>query len=400
MKTLFIFLIFLISIPSLAQWKNIGGGGAGNPGFLYVDDTVLFEYDQGGGLYQCPLSTLKFTECDSGIFEGQTDKQVTSICRMGKNMFEGGAGIARSTNNGKSWSFLNSTMFFSKITAIVAVDTVLIADDGQFHRSTDYGNTWTTGNSIAIYAFDSVGSTLFGTGGNDTWRSNDRGKSWTLISSSIGGSFMYSFDSDIFVWNDVSTGIGLTTNEGSSWSAIGTPGGFYAAAIGGRNIFAGAKYAVLHVSTDMGSTWSAIDNTGIISDMLPSAMCVFDTFLLIGGYDQITGNADGIFCRPISQLLPQSGVRNGNPPQSESLSVYPNPMGSNCTIAFSLLNEGPVNITVLDAMGRVLAMPFSGNLEPGEHAVPLEAGNLPSGTYWCQLTAEGKQRMAKVTILK
>ncbi|HEX04335.1 MAG TPA: T9SS type A sorting domain-containing protein, partial [Bacteroidetes bacterium] len=65
--------------------------------------------------------------------------------------------------------------------------------------------------------------------------------------------------------------------------------------------------------------------------------------------------------------------------------VYPNPFNSATTVRYSLTQPGEVRVTVFDLLGREVASLYDGLSQPGEHTLPFNASNYPSGTYFLQL---------------
>ncbi len=80
--------------------------------------------------------------------------------------------------------------------------------------------------------------------------------------------------------------------------------------------------------------------------------------------------------------------------------VVPNPVGAErASIAFSLAAAGVVHLTVLDALGRVVARPVAGEWRPaGEHHAALAPGTLAAGTYLLRLEAAGQQRVRRLVV--
>jgi hypothetical protein len=73
------------------------------------------------------------------------------------------------------------------------------------------------------------------------------------------------------------------------------------------------------------------------------------------------------------------------------LPAYPNPLhgGASGTITFNLPYAQPVRLTLYDLRGAVVARLFASSaLDAGQHAVPLDASRLVSGTYICELRGE------------
>lgn len=65
--------------------------------------------------------------------------------------------------------------------------------------------------------------------------------------------------------------------------------------------------------------------------------------------------------------------------------IYPNPSQGMINFAFSLPEEGWVNLTVYDVSGRCVASPASSNMIAGQHEVSLFCSEIPPGVYLCHL---------------
>ena len=95
-------------------------------------------------------------------------------------------GIFVSTDIGEHWFASDSGLTSLKISSLAASDTVFLAgtaNKGAF-RSTDKGLTWSPSNTgltdTSISAIASLSGWTFAGGGNNLYRSSDRGESWTL----------------------------------------------------------------------------------------------------------------------------------------------------------------------------------------------------------------------------
>ncbi|MDP4220585.1 MAG: T9SS type A sorting domain-containing protein [Bacteroidota bacterium] len=84
---------------------------------------------------------------------------------------------------------------------------------------------------------------------------------------------------------------------------------------------------------------------------------------------------------------PKAGVRSDI---SNLLGVeqnYPNPFGSATRIPYSLQNASQVVLRVTDLCGKVISLSSFGYQEAGNHELNFEAGSIPNGTYFYQITA-------------
>lgn len=66
--------------------------------------------------------------------------------------------------------------------------------------------------------------------------------------------------------------------------------------------------------------------------------------------------------------------------------VFPNPADSEVIIAFELTQKQTLNLELFDLTGRKISQTFSGQLERGEHQIPIDVSQLPNGLYLCRLS--------------
>ncbi|RPH91987.1 MAG: T9SS C-terminal target domain-containing protein, partial [Calditrichaeota bacterium] len=64
---------------------------------------------------------------------------------------------------------------------------------------------------------------------------------------------------------------------------------------------------------------------------------------------------------------------------------YPNPFNPTTQITYSLPRTSEVKLQVFDMLGRDVATLVDGVQLQGEHTVSFQAGDLPSGIYFCKL---------------
>lgn len=69
---------------------------------------------------------------------------------------------------------------------------------------------------------------------------------------------------------------------------------------------------------------------------------------------------------------------------------YPNPFNSSTKVRFGIpagFDKSEVTVKVMDLSGRQVAVLVDSILQPGKYEVQWDAGNLPSGVYYCKLSA-------------
>lgn len=79
---------------------------------------------------------------------------------------------------------------------------------------------------------------------------------------------------------------------------------------------------------------------------------------------------------------------------------YPNPFNPSTRIRFSIAKSSEVRLSVYDAGGRLADVLTEGMLSAGAYEAVWNAGNNPSGIYFCRLEAEGFSRSVKMFLVK
>jgi hypothetical protein len=103
------------------------------------------------------------------------------------------------------------------------------------------------------------------------------------------------------------------------------------------------------------------------------------------------------FC-PIVTNIP---VYEGTVPSSYKLEQnYPNPFNPSTTIKFSIPKDGYVTIKLYDMLGKEITTLVSDPYRAGEYRVDFNASNLPSGTYFYRLEANGFTDTKKMILIK
>lgn len=97
-----------------------------------------------------------------------------------------------------------------------------------------------------------------------------------------------------------------------------------------------------------------------------------------------------------------SGHRDADEVNSSlfGLEAYPNPFNNSVSIAFELQSESDVKIEVFDLLGRQVACLHKGRMQSGRNRLIWQAGDLPSGVYFCRLESEGRILAGRITLLK
>ena len=79
---------------------------------------------------------------------------------------------------------------------------------------------------------------------------------------------------------------------------------------------------------------------------------------------------------------------------------YPNPFNPTTTIAFSVAETMPVELSVFSLTGERVATLVDGLTEAGAHEVVFDAAALPSGLYFSRLQAAGQVQTERMLLVK
>ena len=266
MKHLFLFLLpaFLFQQTIIPQWVQTSGPYCGLVSCLAVSGTNLFA---GTG-------TDLDAPCDGGVF--------------------------LSTNNGTSWTEVNSGLTNSDVLSLAVGGTNLFAGTwGGVFLSTNNGTSWTAVNSGLTNSFvlslAVSGMNLFAGTSGGVFLSTNNGTSWTAIG--LTNSYVYSLDvSGTNLFAGTSGGVFLSTNNGTSWTAVGLTNSFVSSlAVSGMNLFAGTSGGVF-LSTNNGTSWTEV-NSGL-TNFDVSSLVVSGTNLFAGTW------GGGVWRQPLLEMIP------------------------------------------------------------------------------------------------
>jgi ligand-binding sensor domain-containing protein len=260
---------------------------------LTVSGSNLFAGTFGGGVFLSTNNGASWTAVNTGL----TNLNAYSITASGSNLFAGtGGGVFLSTNNGASWTAVNTGLTNQDVRFLTISGSNLFAGTlGGVFISTNNGASWTAVNAglsnLKVYSLTVSGSNLFaGTVGGGVFLSTNNGTSWTAVNTGLTNLDVYSFTvsgSNLFA-GTYGGGVFLSTNNGASWTAVNT--GLtslivLSLTVSGSNLFAGTDGGVFR-STNNGASWTAV-NTGLASQYVLS--------LTVSGSNLVAGTLGGVF---------------------------------------------------------------------------------------------------------
>ena len=285
-----VLIYFIIMSPNLsrAQWVQTNTSYGGNVNAIVSSDTNLFAGIVGKGVILSTDNGTSWSEVDTGL----TCSNVTSLSIKGKNIFAGtySGGIFLSSNNGLTWTASDSGL--AKVVALP--DTLIPTKIGSAnHAKTSIQSVSTHDTLVDVKFISSLKlckNNLFaGTFGAGVYRFIDSGQYWIPVDSGLGqNNWIFSLtatDSTAFAATE--TGLYYTDNNGTNWNAInnGLIDGVFthnitAVAVYGTIIFAGTDVRGVFRSTDYGLSWGEINN-GLLNKVIHCLM-VYNGNIFVG----------------------------------------------------------------------------------------------------------------------
>ncbi len=173
---------------------------------------------------------------------------------------------------GLEWEKTNAPSSYNiKCFACSGTDIYAGTDGGGVIHSTDNGMNWTTVNNgltdLTVQALYISNNNLFaGTYNGGIFLSTNNGSSWTLIKSMYYVNAFTKIGSNLFVGTD--SYVYLSKDDGKNWTNVSmnttfSPIRIYALTTIGTNLFAGLAYDGVWISTDLGKSWSQLNNNYI-----------------------------------------------------------------------------------------------------------------------------------------
>ena len=254
-----------------------------------------------GGVFLSTNNGTSWTAVNSGL----TNTSVRALAVSGSNLFAGTdyGGVFLSTNNGTSWTEVNSGLTNTFVLALAVSGSNLFAGTGGggVFLSTNNGTSWTEVNSgltnTSVLDFAVSGSNLFAGTFNGVFLSTNNGTNWTAVNFGLTNTYVRVFavsSSNLFAGTE--GGVFLSTNNGTSWTAVNsglTNTHVLAFAVSGANLFAGT-YSGVFLSTDNGTSWTAV-NSGLTYTYV-NALAVSGVNLFAGTW------GGGVWRRPLDEI--------------------------------------------------------------------------------------------------
>jgi len=196
-------------------------------------------------------------------------------------------------------------------------------------------------------------------------------------------------------------GVFLSTNNGTSWTAVNTgltDRDVFALAVSGSNLFAGTWGDGVFLSTHNGTSWTAV-NTGLTNRDV-SALAVSGSNLFAG-----TDYGGAVWRRPLSEMTIVEYDFTQAPIGFTLEQNYPNPFNPATTIRYQLSKTTQVVLKIYNTFGQEVRTLVNARQPAGVNAVVWdgrdESGKeVSSGIYIYRLQAGESIQSRKLSFVR
>ncbi|MGA2667642.1 MAG: T9SS type A sorting domain-containing protein [Ignavibacteria bacterium] len=387
MKKILIFCSIVLCLQiqySAAQWVQVGPSNNITFYSLAIKDMVIFAGARFNGV---------FTSTNNGQNWTQTpmNNQIVYAIAAGSNyVFAGtadaGNGIYITSNYGVNWTGYSVNNQLVNCIGI-SNSNVFVGTPGGVSRSTNNGQTWVQtsmniGNVASLLIKDSL--IFAGTNAFGVYRSTNYGQNW------IQDGLNYLFVSSLaYNGNNIYAGmcgggiaLYLSTNNGVDWNPLGSfDQCVHAIVFFSNNMIIGTQSPGVFISTDNGQNWTQ-KNEGMGSINILNLL-IANEYIFAGS------EMNGLWRRPISELIGIKPISFEVPSEYKLSQNYPNPFNPSSTIKFDIPKFSNVKIVIYSTTGQEVFTLVNSRLEPGSYSVEWNASNNPSGVYFYKISATG-----------
>ena len=83
---------------------------------------------------------------------------------------------------------------------------------------------------------------------------------------------------------------------------------------------------------------------------------------------------------------------------TQTISIYPNPINEKGTIKFNLEAPSDLKIEFFDLSGKKVSELKKNNVEAGEHKIEFKASELKEGVYLCKISTNAWEKAKRMII--
>ncbi len=168
---------------------------------------------------------------------------------------------------------------------------------------------------------------------------------------------------------------------------------------------AGAGYVYHRADGPAGTPWSPV---AILGPPEPFDFGYLGNAAAVGPDGQIflgspSSRQDGegrMFVYDVANLLPVAADASPETSGGLSLSLAPNPSSGPVAVGYALRAPGAVRLSVVDALGREVAVVAEGERAAGAHAARIDARRLPAGVYAVRLVAGDRRETVRLVVAR
>ncbi|MEL6704728.1 MAG: T9SS type A sorting domain-containing protein [Bacteroidota bacterium] len=299
---------------------------------------------------------------DEPLRAGVNDFCQTAHPSLGGVLFAAGVGgvLWASTDGGQVWSRrtdwggtgFRDAYSVTELRAGPHAGRVVVGFLGRIRYSDDGGVTWSEGSGVPGRIWERLAQgpdgTLYATSNDlpSILVSRDGGASWSVL---------YTFPDDEYIEGEANPHVAVAA-DGTLWAALERTEGTFA------------------YSVDGGQSWTeAAEGFGRYEV----------NELLIDGRGRLVAATDaGVWrTRGSVSVSEESATPPGAPSGAVLDAPYPNPAAGTMTIPLALAEETAIRVTVMDVLGREVAVVHAGRLAAGRHTLAFDTRALAAGVY-------------------
>lgn len=364
-----------------------------NVGYIVAKNGGLMLKTINGGLSWYELDTMFIMEGFKTIKFATEDQGAI-----------GGSSIITTMDGGERWVKRLSLPFGDRIQSIDFATPhtgIAVGDQGNFYRTTDYGQCWSAVSNVPLidyykvcFASKDIG---YAAGYKMLLKTTDAGITWQEIPLN------FKPNSIDFITTEIGYMVGdngllkKTTNGGLNWITIQLPTDdpllavdFYDEQIG---YVAGGIHSITSIilkTTDGGLTWTDeyIPTMYPITDICFSSStkayaCAWSQFL----FENV--NAGGI-----------TGQNNNAEDHAIKVSLSPNPSSQTPYLNITISHQTNLKVEVYSSNGCLLQTIRLGEHLPGEYSFPINIANLGQGIYYYRVVTPTQALSKKLIVIR
>ncbi len=221
---------------------------------------------------------------------------------------------------------------------------------------------------------------------------------------------------DLYIGGDFTIAGGIPSNyiakwdiANSTWSTLGTGmnTSISSLTIIGNDLYAAGDFTIAgginanHVAKWNGTTWSPL---GIGTNYSVWKLAVIGQDLYAGGVftsaGGVSANHIAKYSCGISTKVEEDNSTKVLPAFFELKQNYPNPFNSSTVIKYNLPVYSFVKISIIDVLGREIAVLVNENQSAGSYNISFNATSFPAGIYFYRLKSGSYTETKKLVLLK